>query len=141
MPPRRYGSARRNLEYLELLALTITGDWRVFGDQTAAEAAYWQHRDRVLSFGNQQAGHRPEAFWWFEAKWIPPPDPDRRSLDDDNDLVAAARLVELAKLRWLRDHDQLQAWERAELLAWAARSSNGSWWRYRPAEIVELLGS
>jgi hypothetical protein len=140
MPPRRYGSARRELSYTELMHLTIGACLDAFPSEQAAEEAYWQHRDRILRFGNEQPGHRPEAFWRFEARWRPPPDPDARWHDDDDDVLAPARRAELAKLRWLRDHDHLEDWERSQLLEWASRDRPHSWWKYDPAEIVELLG-
>jgi hypothetical protein len=139
MPQRRYGSARRQLSYDELLHLELGACPRAFPSEAAAEEAYWQHRDRVLRFGNEQPGHRPEAFWRFEARWTPPPDPDPRVLEDQ-DVLEAHRRVELAKLRWLVEHGQLEDWERAKLLAWAYQNKPGTWWRYHPAPLIELLG-
>jgi hypothetical protein len=152
MPPRRYGSARHQLEYLDLLALTITDDERRFGGEAAMEAVYWANRDQVLGFGNRIPGDRPVAFWRFEAKWRPPPDPDPREYvgrlprSAEEEVAAAERMldedrrVELAKLGWLADHDQLEDWERAELLEWATRARGDVWWKYRAGDILELLG-
>jgi hypothetical protein len=139
MPPRRYGSARRELDYQELMYLTIGACRDAFPDEAAAEAAYWQHRERVLRFGNEQPGYRPEAFWRYEARWTPPPDPDPRLYADGGDVLEVARRVELAKLCWLKDHGHLQEWEREKLLEWARRDRPHSWWKYHPGDILELL--
>jgi hypothetical protein len=140
MPARRFGSARRELHYDELMHLTIGACLDAFPSEQEAEAAYWQHRDQVLRFGNQQPGHRPEGFWRFEARWTPPPDPDPRHYDiGSGDILEPQRRVELARLQWLRDHGHLEDWERAKLLEWARKGKDGTWWKYRSAELLDLL--